>query len=274
MELKNTDSDKMTDQSSNQSSNSDKIENIKIIEKITETKYSNFMRKYSMEPHIFRKEFVPVLKPIEINLIPTKLILNKENFKHSRKNKNKEVSISCPCSEDEKPIEDKLNCSDISDVSDISELSNKNANDTENGLKELRKNFIRLKSGLIQKVKTRKIIKHKISKKFDFENSNIEENKPENDDLNEDKGSISSDSDLYDDNNIFINYSIKPYNNKEIELKPNKSNKVVTHFKFINHNKFKDGDGDDNNKMNLKKRNRINSMSILDTLKNRLKFDK
>ena len=268
MEIKNTYSDKVTDQSSNQSSNSDKIETIKDIEKLTETKYSNLMRKYSMEPHIFRKEFVPVLKPIEIHLIPTKLILNEEDFKHSKKNKNKEASISCPYSEDEKLINDELNFSDISDISDFSELSNKN--DSENGLKELRKNFIRLKSGQIQKVKTIKTIKHKISKKFDFEGSDIEGNKSENDDENEDKGSISSDSDLYDDNNIFINYSIKPYNNKELGLKPTKSNKVVTHFNYIND----DNDNNNNNNMNVKKRNRINSMSILDTLKNRLKFDK
>ena len=284
MELKNSYSDKVTDQSSNLSSNSEKIDhcqqpsekffkNIKNIEKITETQYSNLMRKYSMEPHIFRKEFVPVLKPIEIHLVPTKLILNKEDFKHSRKNKNIEEPISYPCSEDEKLINEELNFSDSSDISDISELSNKNENDTENGLKELRKNFIRLKSGL-QKFKTRKTIKHKISKKFDFENYDIEENKSENDDQNEDKGSISSDSDLYDDNNIFINYSLKPYNNKELGLKPTKSNKVVTHFNFINDDKFKDDDVDNNNNMNLKKRNRINSMSILDTLKNRLKIGK
>lgn len=287
MELKNTYSDKVTDQSSNHSSNSEKMDhyqqpsekffkNIKNIEKITEAQYSNLMRKYSMEPHIFRKEFVPVLKPIEIHLVPTKLILNKEGFKHSTKNKNKEEPISCPCSEDEKLINKELNFSDISDISDISELSNNDENDTENGLKELRKNFIRLKSCLNQKVKTRKTIKtikHKISKKFDFENSDIEENKSENGDLNEDKCNISSDSDLYDDNNIFINYSIKPYNNKELGLKPTKSNKVVTHFNFINDDKFKISDGDDNN-LSLKKRNRINSMSILDTLKNRLKIDK
>jgi hypothetical protein len=283
MEGKVTLSEKITDQSSNQSSFSEMIFKKQQPKSIGEntTQDENVqnndvkvVRKYTMERVIFRKEFVPVLKPIEMHLVPSKLKLNNIHFRHQKRNGNVLNCISCPCSEDEKPIEDKLNCSDISDVSDISELSNKNANDTENGLKELRKNFIRLKSGLIQKVKTRKTIKHKISKKFDFENSNIEENKSENDDLNEDKGSISSDSDLYDDNNIFINYSIKPYNNKEIELKPNKSNKVVTHFNFINHNKFKDGDGGDNNKMNLKKRNRINSMSILDTLKNRLKFDK
>lgn len=287
MELKNTYSDKVTDQSSNLSSNSEKIDHckqpsekffktVKNIEKITETQYSNLMRKYTMEPHIFRKEFVPVLKPIEIHLVPTKLILNKEDFKHSRKNKNKEEPISCPCSEDEKLIDEELNFSDISDISDISELSIKNTNDTENGLKELRKNFIKLRNGLIHKVKTRttiKTIKHKISKKFDFENSDIEENKSENGDLNEDKGNISSDSDLYNDNNIFINYSIKPYNNKELRLKPIKSNKVVTHFNFINDDKFNISDGDDNN-LSLKKRNRINSMSILDTLKNRLKIDK
>ena len=45
----------------------------------------NFIRKYTIEPKIFRKEFVPVLKPIEIHLVPSKLRLNEVGFKHHKK---------------------------------------------------------------------------------------------------------------------------------------------------------------------------------------------
>lgn len=94
MEIKNNNSEKVTDQSSNQSSISEKLNyGQKLSNKINQKKnqnteiiedndYTNFMRKYTMEPQIFRKEFVPVLKPIVIHWVPTKLILNKNEFNH------------------------------------------------------------------------------------------------------------------------------------------------------------------------------------------------
>jgi len=45
-------------------------------------------RKYSMEPHLVIKDFVPQLKPIEIHLVPSKLCLNKKGFRDLRCNKD------------------------------------------------------------------------------------------------------------------------------------------------------------------------------------------
>lgn len=276
MEMKNNNSEKMTDQSSNQSSISETLTyGQQLGNKISQKKNQNagkmednnqinMMRKYTMEPQIFRKEFVPVLKPIVIHWVPTKLILNKKEFKHFRKNTNKGSPISCPCSGDENEINEELSFSNDSDISD---LSNEYLNNDENGLKEIRKKFIKLKSGSIQKVKTRKTIKAKKSNKFDyFQNSDVEEEKVDKEDKE-----LSSDSDLYDDN-IFTNYQMKPYDKVELGLKSTKSTKLC----IGNIKGYENEINEDNNKNNtaLKKRNRIYSMSILDTLKNKLKLEK
>ena len=276
--MKNNISEKMTDQSSNQSSISEKLNyGQQLANKINQKKnqntetiedndYINFMRKYTMEPQIFRKEFVPVLKPIVIHWVPTKLILNKNEYKHSGKNRNKGSPISCPCSEDENEIDEDLSFSNSSDISD---LSKEYLDNNENGLKEIRKNFIKLKSGSIHKVMTRKTIKAKNSFKFDyFKNSDIEEEKIEKEDKDL---SSDSDPDLYDEN-IFTSYQMKPYDKVELGLKPTKSSKICTE-KIKGYENNINEENDKNNAA-LKKRNRINSMSILDTLKNRLKFEK
>jgi hypothetical protein len=276
MEMKNNISEKMTDQSSNQSSISEKLNyGQQLANKINQKKnqdteiieddnYINFMRKYTMEPQIFRKEFVPVLKPIVIHWVPTKLILNKNEFKQFGKNRNKGSPISCPCSEDENEINEELS---FSNSSDISNLSNEYLNNNENGLKGIRKNFIKLKGGSIHKVMTRKTIKAKNSNKFDcFKNSDVEKEKVEKEDKD-----VSSNSDLYEDN-IFNIYKMKPYDKLELGLKPNKSTKICNE-KIKGYENEINEDKDKNNEA-LNKRNRINSMSILDTLKNRLKFEK
>ena len=254
MEIKNNNSEKVTDQSSNQSSiseklnygqklsnkiNQKKIQNTEIIE---DNDYTNFMRKYTMEPQIFRKEFVPVLKPIVIHWVPTKLILNKNEFK--------ELSFS--------------------NSSEISDLSNEYLNNNENGLKGIRKNFIKLKGGSIHKVMTRKTIKAKMINKLNyFQNSDVEEKKVEKEDKD------SSNSELYDDN-IFTTYQMKPYDKVELGLKPTKSTKICNEKIKGYENEINENNDKNNNA--LKKRNRLNSMSILDTLKNRLnlksKFEK
>ncbi len=268
MEIKNNNSEKVTDQSSNQSSISEQLAyGQKLPNKISQKKnpntgkiednnHLNMMRKYTMEPQIFRKEFVPVLKPIVIHWVPTKLVLNKNECKHFGKNKNKGSPISCPCSEDENEINEELSFSNSSEISD---LSNEYLNNVE-GLKGIRKKFTKLKSGSIHKVMTRETIKAKKSNKFDYFQNSGEEEKI-----------ISSNSDLYDDN-IFTNYEMKPFDKVDLEIKPNKSSnicigKIKSYENEIN---------EDINKNNpsLQKRNRINSMSILDTLKNRLKFEK
>lgn len=274
--MKSNNSEKVTDQSSNQSSISEQLAYGKQIankinqkknqntEQIEDNNHLSMMRKYTMEPQIFRKEFVPVLKPIVIHWVPTKLILNKKNFKHPRKSKNRESPISCPCSEDENEINEELSFSNSSDISD---LSNEYLNNNENGLKGIRKKFIKLKSGSIHKVMTRKTIKAQKSNKFDyFQNSDDEEEKKEKEDKD-----LSSNSDLYDDN-IFTTYQMKPYDKVELELKPAKSTKICNDKIKTYENEI----NEDIDKKNtaLKKRNRIYSMSILDTLKNKLKFEK
>ena len=270
MEIKKNNSEKITDQSSNQSSISEKVNYSqqfpnKISQKynqsteIIEDDYNlNLMRKYTMEPQIIRKEFVPVLKPIVIHWVPSKLILNKNEFKNFRKNKNKGAPISCPCSEDENEINEESNFSESSDISD---LSNEYLNNDEDGLKEIRKNFMKIKSGSIHKVMTRTNIKAQISNKYDYFQEKVK---------SEDKD-FSSNSILDDDNN-FTNYKMKPYDKVELGLKPAKSTKICNEIIKGYENEI----NDDNNKNDttLKKRNRIYSMSILDTLKNRLKFEK
>ena len=73
----------------------------------------------------------------------------------------------------------------------------------------------------------------------------------------------------YEDNNNVNNYSLKPFDNNDNNKKQTKSSIVVNNSikdyqSIINDNKFQ-LDGDDN--IN-KKRNRIYTFSILDTLKN------
>ena len=291
MEIKKYNSGKTTDQSSNQSSLSEKIaykpepqknvcQNIQNNEKKTDIKHVNAIRKYTMEPQIFRKEFVPVIRPIEIHLVPSKLRLNEIEFKHFKKNKNnKDLSLSCPCSEDESEGNEYSNLSDSSDMSDISDFSN-HINNMENELKNIRKNFIKLKNGSIHKVMTKTNFKNKqLSKQFDcFDNSDFEEEKNKIKEEIKDDDSFSSD--LYDDYN-FTNYTMKPYDNKDLKLKFAKSSEIVNdkikgYENIINNEKFRSNNNNDanNNNLNHNKRNRIYSFTILDTLKNKLKIDK
>ena len=86
-------------------------------------------RKFSDENHLLIKGFVPKLKPIEINIVPSKLTLNKNNFKELKYNKNNKIVLnlnknfsSCPNTEDEESDEN------IS-FKDISILNEKENND-------------------------------------------------------------------------------------------------------------------------------------------------
>ena len=85
MNTKMPSSEKITDQSSNQSSFSEKLFNKQQPNSTGENtnKEDNSkknivktIRKNTMELVIFRKEFVPVLKPMEMHLVPSKLRLN------------------------------------------------------------------------------------------------------------------------------------------------------------------------------------------------------
>jgi hypothetical protein len=126
MESKNISTEKVTDQSSNQSTISEQFEfsqnqaknvSASIPKEEKNQNKTPLIRKYTLEPQIFQKEFVPVLKPIEIHLVPSKLRLNDIKFKHN-KNKNKydkdiASCISCPCSEEESEINYYLDMSNI-----------------------------------------------------------------------------------------------------------------------------------------------------------------
>ena len=130
---------------------------------------------------------------------------------------------------------------------------------------------------------TKKNLKNKkLSKQFNyFEDVLSEEESEKNSVIYKDSDEDNFSLDLYEDNNNFNNYSIKPKydndNNKKSKLKQTKSSNVVNNSiknyeSIINNDKFQI-DGDDNNNSNNKKRNRIYSFSILDTLKNKLKID-
>ena len=301
MEFKINSSEKTTEYSSNQSATSEQIkinqnqsknfsDNTLKEEKKENNHFINSVRKYSIEPQIFRKEFVPVLKPIEIHLVPSKLKLNEMEFKHKKNKKNKDFfsCLSCPCSEEGSEINSDLDLSSSLDISEISDLS-KNINNTndEKGLNAIRKKFSKIKFGSIQKVKTNKNLKKKLTSKqfecfniYDNDNKEEEDNNLYNDKIEENENRFSSE--LYEENNNFNNYSMKPYEGNNLDLKKIKSSKIITnsikHYdNLFNKDNLQNNDNNNAHNMedvNQKKRNRIYSFSILDTLKNKLKIDK
>lgn len=160
-------------------------------------------RKLSDDNYLLIKDFVPKLKPIEINIIPSKLRLNKKRFKDLKFNKNNKIVLnsnkyfsSCPNTEDE---DSDKNFS----FKDISILIEKENNDK---MKDTRKILQKTKNRNIPKVKT--INNIAIKKKYDLE---LE---------------YSSESDLYDNDEI-KHYSINE--NKDI-LEKGISNKYRDRF--------------------------------------------
>ena len=160
-------------------------------------------RKFSDENHLLIKGFVPKLKPIEINIVPSKLRLNKNNFKELKYNKNNKIVLnlnknfsSCPNTEDEESDEN------IS-FKDISILNEKENNDK---MKDIRKILQISKNRNIPKVKT--INNIALKKKYDLELD------------------YSSESDLYDNDEI-KHYSVNE--NKDI-LEKEVSNKNRDRF--------------------------------------------
>ena len=135
------------------------------------------------------KGFVPKLKPIEINIVPSKLRLNKKCFKDLQYNKNNKIVLnlnknfsSCPNTEDEESDEYFPN-------NDISIIIKKENNDK---IKDKRKILQKVKNRNIPKVKTINNIAKK--KKYDLELD------------------YSSESDL-DDNNEIKHYSVNENKN-------------------------------------------------------------
>ena len=70
-------------------------------------------RKYSIEPQLYIKDFVPHPKPLKFHLVPSRLRLNSKGFKDLKCNKNNEFLlktknyyISCPNSEENSDMSD------------------------------------------------------------------------------------------------------------------------------------------------------------------------
>jgi len=205
---------------------------------------NNLMRKYSFNPKIYIKNFVPVLGPKEndLNIIPTKLTLNK---------KRKSSTLSNASSSNEDDGEDKckeelnLNNNFVNSVSSNSSFSSKN--DENNKINKVRKNFTKIKKHSVFRKNSRN---SKTSKTLKINLVNEKNNEEECD-------SCSNDEMKESDNSPEYNNLIKM---------PKKS------FHFLS--SFKNNENKIFNNFQKKNRNRINSFSILETLQNKLKLDK
>ena len=186
------------------------------------------------------KNFVPQLKPIKIDLVPSKLRLNRIGFKDLKCNKNNKILlysnkyfISCPNIQDEEDNEE------IENLYLSYEINTENKKED---MHQTRKNLLKMKN------------KNKIPKVGSVNNSHHLKNKFNND-LNI---GCSSDSDLYDIYDID-----EEINNNSI----NDNNEDNFKINFVNNN--------NNNKLDdcNKKRDRYYSWSILDVLQNKNKLD-
>ena len=182
------------------------------------------------------KNFVPQIKPIKIDIIPSKLRLNKICFKDLKCNKNNKVLlyankyfISCPNIHDEEYNDevDNLRFYDKINVNSSNEIIPDNKKEDIN---QTRKNLQKTKKKNIPKVGSE--LNPHFKNKF-------------NNELNI---GFSSDSDLYDIE-ASINDSINENNEDNFKIN------------FVN--------SEDNNK----KRDRYNSWSILDVLQRKNKLD-
>ena len=173
-------------------------------------------RKYSLEEHLSIKDFVPQLRPIGINLVPSKLRLNKKGFKDLKCNKDNKILlmsnnyfISCPNSEEESDI-----C-----------LSPPKTSDKHADIKNTRKILQKMKSGNLPKVMSRNVIEsncklYKDDLKFEFDS---------------DKDSLKFDDNLllYDDND-FINYNMNSFDVENENKKVNNNGEHVVRNNRIN----------------------------------------
>ena len=167
----------------------------------------NPMRKYSYEPKIYIKNFVPVIRPkITQKLIPTKLILN------SKKNSS---TLSQPSSDEENDISNEdLNSSNSFVNSVISDSSSDN-NIDDNEINNVRKNFTKIRKYSIYRNRSKKNIKIKDTNDFNLNNnnSNIKKEKSESDEKDIKKTYISKKS-------YVILSSLQKNENIKIEKKP------------------------------------------------------
>lgn len=245
MELKSFKCEKATNNSSNlsiKSSKSKKSEQLSYkplgISVQNQTLINNLMRKYSYDPKIYIKNFIPVLRPKEndTNLIPSKLILN------YKKRNSSTISHLSSFSEDESDdIENeelKLNLSNCFVNSVISDSSSESENEDKNEIKNTRKNFTKIRKNSLFRNLSKKNIKKKRA------------------------GKISLDIDEKSDFNLYEKISVS--NEKVKNYNINKNSCII--FSSLNNN------SKDLNDIK-QQRNRINSFSILETLQNKLKLD-
>ena len=220
------------------------------IEKVDNT--LDVYRKYTMENQLIIKDFVPQLKPIKINIVPSKLCLNKKGFRDLKRNKKNKILldsnkyfISCPNLEDEEDDDDNYNedkdkntfesSNDIISLninkSKNNNISNINESNQILDIKEIRKFLQKIKQQNIQKIYSKKVInKDNNEKSFNLGNS--------------------SESDL-DDFDEIDDYSLLGYEKKEENKNENMNNK-------------------DKNKKN---RNRTYSVSILEMLQKKFEIE-
>lgn len=216
------------------------------IEELEEYEYKK--RKYSLQKNLKIKGFVPQLKPIKVYMIPSKLRLNQKGFKDLKRNKNnkillnaKKYFISCPNLEDEES--DKNNSlKDINCFSEkLSGLSSSN-NKEYGGDGYEKKENINITRCILDNIKKTNIPKV---------NSKINNNTLKKKYKNEYNLAYSSESDLYD---------IDELNNDSI-LENKNENKCENKNETINEEK------------NNKGRNRFYSVSILDVLQKHYKLE-
>ena len=253
MELRNNRSDKKSNNSSNLNSKSFKTQksqslgiNALNISKENQNLINNLMRKYSYDPKLYIKNFVPVLRPKEkdLNLNPTRLMLN-----YKKRNSS---TVSNPSSFDDDDEEDmdkdesNLSHSFVNSVESNSSSSNSDNTDN-NEIKNARKSMTKIRKYSMIRQNSKKNI---ISKASIINLDNQKNAKDESD--------------------SFLNYSLKKSDNvfekNKISSKAKKSFNLIS---SLNNNEIILS-----NNLQQKKRDRINSFSILETLQNKIKLDK
>ena len=199
---------------------------------------NSIIRKYSYDPKLYIKNFVPVLRPKENDsgVIPSKLILN---YKKRNSSTISHPSSSEDENEDIGNEELKLNLSNSFVNSVISDSSSDTENDDIKEIKNTRKTFTKIRKSSLHRNLSKKNICNKRTGKISL-------------DLYE-----QSDFNLYD----CIDDSYEKIKNKAFH----KNSCVI--FSSLNNN----WKGINEVK---KQRSRINSCSILETLQNKLKLDK
>ena len=253
MDLKNNQSDKKSNDSSNLSKKLFKSLNSQNyginalnISKESQNLINNLTRKYSYDPKIYIKNFVPVLRPKEkdSNLIPTKLMLGCK--------KRNSSTISNPSSfedEDEEDMDkEEMNNLSNSFVNSVeSDSSSNSENNDNNEINNARKSLTKIrKYSIIRKNSKKNIASKNLKINFDKQKNEKEE----------------SDS--------FLTNSIKELDNSL------ENNKLCSKAKksFNIQSSLEKNEMILSNNLQHKKRDRINSFSILETLQNKLKLDK